>query len=81
MKLTEKQIEIISLIKRGNTDGTLLDIDQILERLSYMPTKQALQFSLRYIIKRGYIQKHPDLQLRRNKKRVCYYATTISNPI
>lgn len=57
MHLTVKQIELLSVIGKGNDDNSATDLDQILERLSYKPTKQSLQFSIRALIAHGLIQK------------------------
>jgi DNA-binding MarR family transcriptional regulator len=57
MHLTAKQIELLSVIGKRNEDGGATDLDQILERLSYKPTKQSLQFSIRALIAHGLIQK------------------------
>lgn len=72
-KLTDKQRSVLDVIKKGNSDGTNVDIDQILERIEYTTTKESLQFSLRFLIKRGLIMK-VGLQLRRGKNRVIYQA-------
>lgn len=66
--LTQKQAEILKLVTRGNPDGTFLDLDQLLEKLTYKPEKAAVQFSLRFMIRRGLIAKHP-LEFRRGAKR------------
>lgn len=57
MHLTTKQLELLAVIGARNPDGGATDLDQILERLSYHPTKQSLQFSIRALISHGLIQK------------------------
>ncbi len=57
MHLTQKQRELVDVISRGNPDGTPTDLDEIVERLSYKPSKQSLQFSLRALIAHGLIEK------------------------
>ena len=57
MHLTVKQIALMKTIGQKNEDGTALDLDQIIERLSYTTTKASLQFSLRALIKHGLIEK------------------------
>lgn len=57
MHLTDKQIEQMKVICAGNTDGSVVDIDQILERLNYKPSKQSFQFSLRALIKKDLVMK------------------------
>jgi DNA-binding MarR family transcriptional regulator len=57
MHLTTKQLELLAVIGARNPDGGATDLDQILERLTYKPTKQSLQFSIRALIAHGLIQK------------------------
>lgn len=64
-----KQRQIMEVIVRGNPDGTFCDIDQIIERLSYTPSKASFQFSLRCIIRKKLAEKEPELRLRDGAKR------------
>lgn len=73
--LSQKQAEILTLVIKGNPDGTFLDLDQLLDRLSYKPTKQALQFSIRYLIDRGLVEKKPT-EFRRNAQRRLIAGTS-----
>ena len=57
MHLTLKQIELLNTIGRRNPDGGAIDLDQLIERLAYKPTKQSVQFSIRALIAHGLIQK------------------------
>ena len=57
MHLTQKQIELLRVIGTRNEDGSAVDLDQILELLSYQTTKQSLQFSIRALIAHDLIQK------------------------
>lgn len=75
MGLTVKQRDLMTVIFTGNADGSKLDIDQILENISYDTTKQSLQFSLRALSKKGCIQKMPK-EIRRGRGRVVYALTT-----
>jgi hypothetical protein len=72
--LSAKQQEILKLIVRGNPDGSFIDLDELLDRLSYKPTKDALQFSIRHLVKRELIEKKPT-ELRRNAKRRVFAPT------
>lgn len=74
MGLTTKQAALMDVIINANPDGTLADLDQILERLSYETTKQSLQFSLRALVDKDCIC-HGGRELRRGKSRVTYEAT------
>ncbi len=68
MHLTQKQIDLLSVIARGNEDGTSCDLDQIVERCAHHPSKQSLQFSLRALINHGLIERQ-GTERRRNAKR------------
>lgn len=76
-RLTQKQLEILSAVMRGDDDGGFADLDQVMERLSYAPTKDALQFSMRFLVKRKLVEKK-GLQIRRGRKRVLYDLTSLS---
>lgn len=73
---TAKQLEIIGLIVQGENPASAfspIDIDLLLERLSYKPSKQSLQFSIRALIQKGWIEK---LYLgRRDRVRACFVPT------
>ena len=57
MHLTYKQIELLKVVNAGNPDGTPTDLDELIERVSYKPTKQSIQFSIRALIAHGLIEK------------------------
>lgn len=57
MHLTAKQIELLRVISAGNDDGTPTDLDEVIERVSYKPTKQSIQFSIRALVNHGLIEK------------------------
>jgi len=52
-----KQTKIMNTIVKGNPDGTFCDLDQLLNNLPYKTTKSSLQFSLRALIKKGFVEK------------------------
>lgn len=72
-KLTEKQKNLLGVIIKGNPDGTLCDIDQILDKIAYTTTKESLQFSLRFLVERELIRK-AGLERRRGRLRITYQA-------
>lgn len=76
MHLTTKQIELLRVIAAGNDDGSPADLDQILERVSYKPTKQSIQFSIRALIGHGLIEKL-GTDKRRGRQRVLIGATPL----
>lgn len=71
---TKKQIEVLKIIIKANPDGSLVDLDQVLERVTYSPTKFAIQFTIRQLIKKGYIEKREPV-VRRGSLRVIYNPT------
>lgn len=77
MILTEKQLHIMSVIMKGNDDGSFVDLDQILERIPYETTKQSIQFSIRALIERQLINKKPH-EKRRGRRRVVLGPTELA---
>lgn len=57
MRLSSKQIEIMQLIQAKNPDGSLLDITQLKNSLSYSASKQAILCSVNYLVKRGLVER------------------------
>lgn len=80
MHLTTKQYSLMSVIIRGNPDGSFVDLDQILERIPYETSKQSLQFSIRALVNRGLIMKH-EREVRRGRVRVIISATPVGYQI
>lgn len=76
MLLTPKQLEIIRIVAAGNSDGSNTDLDEILERASYKPTKQAIQFTIRSLVHHELIEKVGS-EKRRGRSRVVIRATPL----
>ncbi len=76
MNLTAKQKAILALVVHGNPDGTPIDLDQLIDRVPYAPTKEAMQFSVRALINRGLIEKG-GTELRRERSRRLILATDL----
>lgn len=76
MNLTTKQKEILTLIVNRNSDGTPIDLDELLTRLPYHTTKQSMQFSVRALVGKGYIEKCPT-EIRRGRMRRLFQATPL----
>ena len=76
MHLTTKQIALMSVIVAGNPDGSVCDLDEIVERASYKPTKASIHFSIRALVKHGLIEKL-GLEKRRGRSRVLISATAL----
>lgn len=69
--VTKYQIEILEAVKKHADAGGRIDLDQLLETLSWTPTKQSLQFSIRALIAKKMIHK-VGTEVRRGRKRVCF---------
>lgn len=82
---TNKQLEILRIINVGNGldgDGRLIpvDLDELLERLSYKPSKESLQFSIRALIARKMIEKG-ERQTRRGRLRAIILPTALGKAV
>lgn len=76
--LTSKQYMIMVCICDGNGKNEAgefeaIDLDQLLERVAYRTGKDSMQFSIKALIRHGYVKK--DYAKRRNAKRVIYIPT------
>lgn len=74
--MTDKQIQIMQTILKGDGKGGWIDMDQLLDRLPYQTSKQSMQFSIRALIKHGMVEKK-GTELRRGRRRVCYSLTPL----
>jgi hypothetical protein len=84
VNLTDKQYRIMVVVCDGNgKDETGLfipiDLDQLLERVSYRTHKDSMQFSIKALIRHGYIKK--DYEKRREARRVIYIPTKAGKQI
>ncbi|MET2951326.1 hypothetical protein ABXV18_24900 [Vibrio owensii] len=81
MQLTRKQREILQIIVNGNVNDEErycdVDLDQVLERISYKTSKESLQFSIRSLIKKDMVEKG-GTECRRGKSRQTYKPTELS---
>jgi len=73
VNLTVKQISILRAVVNRNDDGSLVDLDQLLDRIDYETTKASIQFSIRSMVKAGVIMKVAER--RRGRQHVCYEPT------
>lgn len=76
MRLTTIQLDLLSLIQKGNDDGSLIDLDQLVERAAHKPTKDAMQFSVRALVGRDLIEK-VGYENRRDRRRVLFRLTPL----
>jgi predicted transcriptional regulator len=74
MTMTSKQFQIMTTILKGNDDGSFLDLDQVIQKLSYKTTKQSLQFSIRALIRKGLVTKQ-EQEKRRGRSRAIVSPT------
>ncbi|MFP3342679.1 hypothetical protein R0J87_09225 [Halomonas sp. SIMBA_159] len=75
-RLTEKQIQILSVIHQHRMDqDEAVDMDQLLAELPYTTSKESMQFSLRALIKKGFIKKNDQWAVRRGRARRTYDLT------
>lgn len=61
MRMTTKQIQLLTCLANKNPDGSNLDLDQLLDQLAdnhnWETTKASLQFSIRTLINEGVVKK------------------------
>lgn len=75
--MTYRMRIILEIIGRRNTDGTVIDLDQLIERVGvegYVVTKAAIQFTLRAMVRKQLIEKC-GFENRRDRRRVLYRLT------
>lgn len=75
-RLTAKQFQILDVLTRGNPDGSFCDLDELLMRVQYETSKDSLHFSVRALMRRGYITKH-ERETRRGRSRRVLSATPL----
>lgn len=73
-RFTAKQVDVLENILKGDGSGGFIDTDQLLERLSYETTKKSLQFSIRFLVNRGLVEKK-GREIRRGRLRAVYTLT------
>jgi len=76
MFLTEKQIDVLLNIAKKNTDGSLVDLDQVLDRINFETSKASIQFCIRSLVSRELIEK-AGMEKRRCARRVLLKATEL----
>jgi DNA-binding MarR family transcriptional regulator len=73
-RVTKKQMNVLTVIARGDDDGGFIDLDQLLERIDYETTKGSMHFTLRGLIRRGMVEKK-GMELRRGRRRLVLAPT------
>lgn len=74
MILTDKQENVLTVIVKGNSDGSFCDLDEIIQRVFYATNKPSIQFIIRNLISKGMIEKK-ETQKRRARRRITLCAT------
>lgn len=82
--LTNKQYQILTVLCDGDgkdEDGNFIatDLDELLDRVAYHTNKDSMQFSIRVLMKHGYITK--DYAKRRGARRVIYTPTKLARQV
>lgn len=72
--LTKHQQEVLTLVAKPGPGEMPLDLDELVEKLSWQPTKESLQFTIRALVSKGLIEKRPK-ELRRGRQRVLFRPT------
>jgi len=80
MRMTTKQVALMSCLADKNPDNTYLDLDQLLEKLrgdyKWETTKPSLQFSIRSLVREGIIEKEAR-EKRRGRQRAVLKLTDL----
>ncbi len=80
MRMTTKQVILMTCLANKNPDGSHLDLDQLLNKLrddyEWDTTKPSLQFSIRTLVNEGVIQKMPR-EKRRGRQRAVLALTDL----
>lgn len=81
MNMTSKQMILLGIIVTGNgkdASGRFIpcDLDQIIERAPYKPTKDSIQFTIRNLVGKGLIEKI-GTENRRDRRRVLIAPTDL----
>ena len=76
MKGTSKQQfrVLLAISKTSEESGKSVDLDELIESLTPPPTKEAIQFVIRALIRKSLIEKTTP-ELRRKRQRACFQLT------
>ncbi len=66
--LTSNQRAILQTLANFRKEGHVLDLDQLIRMVPYDVTKQAIQFTIRSLTRRGLVVRGPD-RLRKGRFR------------
>lgn len=74
MILTDKQENVLSVIVKGNENGSFCDLDEVIQRVFYATNKQSIQFIIRNLVGKKMIVKKKT-EKRRSRRRVVLCPT------
>ena len=74
MILTDKQENVLSVIVKGNENGSFCDLDEVIQRVFYATNKQSIQFIIRNLVGKRMIVKK-ETEKRRSRRRVVLCPT------
>ena len=74
MILTDKQENVLSVIVKGNENGSFCDLDEVIQRVFYATNKQSIQFIIRNLVGKKMIEKK-ETEKRRSRRRVVLCPT------
>ncbi len=84
MRLTVNQSRVLTCLIKRNTDGSDLDLDQLLDRLSidydWTTSKASLQFTIRQLMKLS-VMERCELDQRRGKARRILRITDLGRKV
>lgn len=84
MRLTDNQLKILKVLLDKNTDGSEVDLDQLLDKLAveydWVTTKAALQWSLRKLIKMDLVERL-GTDVRRHRARRVLKLTVLGTKV
>ena len=75
IRWTNKQIEILRLVKAGNSLGEDVSVYDLMDSLSYEVKRDALLHSLKILVDNGYIERR-DRVIRNGKSMRVFKVTT-----
>lgn len=83
MRLTKKQKELMSILLEGNkneNDVTVswCDVYQILDRTSYEASREAIICSMRFLEKKGLVERKSYAEVRNNRRKTVYIPTNFA---
>jgi repressor of nif and glnA expression len=71
--MTRKQAEIMRVIFEAHKANNPIDLDELLDSISYETTKSSMQYSIRALIFKGWIEKGE--KFRKGRSHVTYRLT------